>query len=384
MSAPRWDVPVAMNKVEVRLVGQLKRTGKLFGFLREHRREIVSVEFEDELREMYRDNGAGKEALPPAMLAMVVVMQAYTGVSDSEAVERALYDARWQLVLGALGAETRPFSQGALRAFRERLIAHEMDRRLLERTAEFARSSKGFDSKKLPKVLRVAVDSRPLAGAGRVEDSINLLARAGRQLLVCGAMLARLDLDELAKKLKVELLLGSSVKAALDVDWTDEEERSDALRTLLEALDAAERWVRKRFGPEADKSPLVEHLEMLTRLRAQDIDPEPQMEAAQGFATVLPRTASSQSVMLRCDTDERARARLSTDTRRTSLPRLTTTSSWPRPCFRPTARRAKVWMPCGKTLAESFSSRPSENCMSTAPTSKPLWRSRWQPMASRS
>jgi hypothetical protein len=235
----------------------------------------MSASFEDELCAMYRDSGAGKEPLPPAMLAMVLVMQAYTGVSDAEAVERARFDARWQLVLGVLGAQTRPFSQGALCAFRDRLIAHDMDRRLLERTAEFARSSRGFDSKKLPKVLRLAVDSRPLAGAGRVEDSVNLLARAGRQLLVCGAMLARIDLDELAKRLKVELFLASSIKAALDVDWTDDEQRSEALRALLAALDTVERWVRKRFGAEAEKSPLVEHLEMVARLRAQDIDPEP-------------------------------------------------------------------------------------------------------------
>jgi hypothetical protein len=48
------------------------------------------------------------------------------------AVENATVDLRWQLVLGCLGAERAPFSHGALVAFRERLIAHDFDKRLLD------------------------------------------------------------------------------------------------------------------------------------------------------------------------------------------------------------------------------------------------------------
>jgi len=55
-----------------------------------------------------------------------------------------------------------------------------MDRRLLERTVALASSTKAFDAKKLPKTLRLAIDSMPLEGAGRVEDTINLLAHAAR------------------------------------------------------------------------------------------------------------------------------------------------------------------------------------------------------------
>jgi len=59
--------------------------------------------------------------------------------------------------------DTPAFSQGGLQQFRERLIRHEMDRRVLERTVELARQARAFDWKKLPKSVRVAVDSRPLA-----------------------------------------------------------------------------------------------------------------------------------------------------------------------------------------------------------------------------
>ena len=76
-----------------------------------------------------------------------------------------------------------PFSQGALPAFRQRLIAHEMDRRLLERTIELARQTSAFDWKKLPKALRVAGRFASPDGAGSVEDTFNLLAHVARKVL---------------------------------------------------------------------------------------------------------------------------------------------------------------------------------------------------------
>jgi hypothetical protein len=69
-----------------------------------------------------------------------------------------------------------------LQEFRERLIAADLDRRVLERTVELAKATQAFDHRKLPKTLRVAIDSSPLEGAGRVEDTFNLLAHAARLL----------------------------------------------------------------------------------------------------------------------------------------------------------------------------------------------------------
>lgn len=48
---------------------------------------------------MYRDTGEGKVPVPPALLAMVLLLQAYTGVSDAGAVEMTVVDTRWQMVL---------------------------------------------------------------------------------------------------------------------------------------------------------------------------------------------------------------------------------------------------------------------------------------------
>jgi hypothetical protein len=124
------------------------------------------------------------EPKPPAFLAMVLLLQGFLGVSDGDAVEMAILDLRWQMVLDCLGSTEPVFSQGALHAFRDRLIAHEMDRRLLERTVELARATKEFDWKKVPKTLRVAA---PLEGAGRVEDTINLVVHSARKVVECAA-----------------------------------------------------------------------------------------------------------------------------------------------------------------------------------------------------
>jgi hypothetical protein len=52
-----------------------------------------------------------------------------------------------------------------------------MDRRLIERTIEVARQAGAFGVSP----LRAALDSSPLWGAGRVEDTYNLLGHVLRQ-----------------------------------------------------------------------------------------------------------------------------------------------------------------------------------------------------------
>jgi hypothetical protein len=275
MTAPRWTPTVEISKKEERVMRRLTRNGKFFAFARAARHEVFDDAFQDELGAMYRETGEGKEPVPPALLAMATLLQAYAGVSDVEAVDRATFDARWQMVLGVLGEGEPPFSQGALSAFRERLIKHEMDRRLLERTVEFARRSKGFDFKKLPKSLRLAVDSRPLVGAGRVEDTVNLLGRAARQALLSAAVLAEVNVEDLAEEIGGGLLLESSVKAGLDADWSDPKQKASAMRRLLRTIEALEKYIREELAEFVDVPPLVEQLATLAKLREQNLDPEP-------------------------------------------------------------------------------------------------------------
>lgn len=275
VSVPRWSPSSEISRREKMLLQRLDKHRKLFGFLREHRLDLFDDVFQDELAGMYRDTDEGKEPVAPALLAMALLLQAYTGASDREAVELTLVDARWQMVLGVFGAEEPAFSQGALQRFRERLIAHDMDRRLLERTVELAKKTRGFDFKKLPKTIRLAVDSRPLSGAGRVEDTFNLLGHAARKLLECAAAIGGIEPAALAKEVDAPALAASSVKRGLDIDWNDPEQKAEAIGLLVAQIGRLEAWVRDKLGQRAELPPLSEQLATLARLREQDLEPDP-------------------------------------------------------------------------------------------------------------
>jgi hypothetical protein len=275
MTILTWTPDARLSKKEELLMKRLRRTKKLFGFLREYRLQIFDGAFQEELASMYRGTGAGKVAVAPALMAMATLLQGYVGASDAEAVELTVVDLRWQMVLDVLGAEEPAFSQGTFHDFRHRLIRSDLDRRLLERTAEVALSTKAFDAKKLPKTLRVAIDSAPLEGAGRVEDTINLLAHAARQVLECVASLLRSSSERVARQARTPLLVASSVKRALDVDWTSAGAKKEALQLLLEELDRLEAWVAARLPNEVTEPPLREHLATLRQIRGQDLEPDP-------------------------------------------------------------------------------------------------------------
>jgi len=275
MAIQHWHPSEKISKYEEILLKSVRRTKKLFGFLRRHRREIFNDKFQDELAGMYRDTGAGSEPVTPALMAMATLLQGYVGSSDAETVQLTVVDLRWQLVLGCLGAEETAFSQGAFQSFRDRMIEHDMDRRILERTAEVARQTKEFDWKKLPKDLRVAIDSSPLEGAGRVEDTFNLLGHAASKVVNCAAAMLGWKPDQVAKKAGIPVLLATSVKAGLDIEWSDPDAKVEALDTLVNQLDSLEAWLSKKLPEEVNRPPLRDHVDTLKQIRSQDLEPDP-------------------------------------------------------------------------------------------------------------
>jgi len=149
-------------------------------------------------------------------------------------------------------------------------IASEMDRRLLERTVQIARKTKGFCWKKLPKDLHVAVDSRPFEGAGRVEDTFNLLGHAARKLVQCASEIAGVSADVICHKAGIPLLLSPSIKAGLDINWNDPQQKDQAIDVLAEQVTSLNDWLEKqRF---AMSEPLKPYIEALAQVRKQDLE----------------------------------------------------------------------------------------------------------------
>jgi IS5 family transposase len=200
-----------------------------------------------------------------------VLLQAAFGVSDEDAVEFAEMDRRWQMVLGTLGEKGAPFSQGTLFNFRTRLIAHDMDRRLLERTVELARRTGDFGAK----ALRAAFDASPLAGAGRVEDTFNLIGHAALEVLRTVAARLNVPVEEAATQAGIPILNATSVKVALDIDWDDAKQKKAALETLLAQVRALLAFVERELSAEATRPPLSEELATLHQVMGQDLEPDP-------------------------------------------------------------------------------------------------------------
>lgn len=275
MAIERWNPSKVYTAQEKFLLKRLKRVKKLFAFLRNHRHELFDDQFQDELEVMYRDTGAGKEPVCPALMAMATILAGYAGASDAEAVELTVVDLRWQLVLGRLGATEPAFSQGAFQDFRQRMIRTGMDRRLVERTVEWARRTKEFDYRQLPGLVRVAMDSSPLEGAGRVEDTLNLLGHAARDVVRDIAALLRCSPEDVCRKARILVLLHASVKAGLDRDWTTSWATKDAVNELVKQVQNLERWVRRQLPEELAKEPLQGSLATLDRILEQDIEPDP-------------------------------------------------------------------------------------------------------------
>ena len=122
-----WHPPVEPSSLEQMIILRIKRA-KLFVFLRYHRHELFDDAFQEELATLYAPSSRGQPPIAPAQLALAIILQAYTGVSDDEVIEATLMDRRWQLVLDCLDTKQAPFGKGTLVAFRKRLIEAQMDR----------------------------------------------------------------------------------------------------------------------------------------------------------------------------------------------------------------------------------------------------------------
>jgi hypothetical protein len=140
-----------------------------------------------------------------------------------------------------------------------------MDRRLIERTIEMASQSQAFG----PRALRAALDSSPLWGAGRVEDTYNLLGHTIKKVMRVVADQQGREMVEVATEAGAGLVCESSLKAALDRDWDQQIEKHKALTLVLNVLRAVETWVQTLQQEDAQLAQLS--LSIAQQVKAQDM-----------------------------------------------------------------------------------------------------------------
>src|SRR4029079_11220071 len=209
-----WHPPIEISERESLIIKRIKRA-KLFTFLRLNRSFIFNDEFQEELATIFKDSTVGQGPVPPAQLALAIILQAYLGISDDEVIEEMLMDQRWQLVLDCLNCESPPFSKATLVRFSKGLIKKELDHRLIDRTVALAKQKGGFGSSQ----LKAALDASPLWGAGKGEDTYNLLGHALRKAVSVIAAEQGRELAEIAEEAGAPFFKSSSLKTALDLNW---------------------------------------------------------------------------------------------------------------------------------------------------------------------
>jgi len=121
------------------------------------------------------------------------------------------------------------------------MMTHNLDRKLVDRTVELAKKSGTFGWKK----LQVALDSSPVHGAGRVEDTWNLIGRAMSTVVHSMAFAPSMEEEDVVRQAGLFVLCADSLKSALDIDWDDDDAQRKALNLLLEQVSQLQAWVAK-------------------------------------------------------------------------------------------------------------------------------------------
>jgi hypothetical protein len=155
------------------ILGERLREGSLYRLLADHGDGLFP---DDYFADLYKVSTRGRPTVPARVLATVMVLQAFEGLSDREAVERLEVDLRWQAAAGVdTGAES--FHSTVLVGERNRLRASERPRRLFEDTRVVARQAGVMRDR-----VRV-LDSTPLFDAVATQDTVTQLRAAIRKLL---------------------------------------------------------------------------------------------------------------------------------------------------------------------------------------------------------
>lgn len=266
-----WLGDTEQTGLEQRIIKRCAKR-RVFVFLRELRHRIFDEPMQARLGAAYAGMVRGKERIPPAQLAMALLLQAALDVPDHEVVELTVMDRRWQMVLGCLGAEEPLFAQGTLYNFRQRMIEHGLDQVMFDKTVALARETGGFSATH----LRAAFDASPLWGAGRVEDTFNLIGRAAMHVVrTAAARLAR-PFEEVAAEAGIPVVAATSIKTGLDIDWDDPDARKTGLTKLLTQVQSLGRWLDRELKEQLTQPPLEEQWKLVQKLIAQDTEPDPE------------------------------------------------------------------------------------------------------------
>jgi DDE family transposase/transposase-like protein DUF772 len=155
------------------LLGDRLREGSIYRLLADHGQVMFSDEY---FADLYAESARGRPTVPARVVATVMLLQSFEGLSDREATDRLEVDLRWQAAAG-VDAGYRAFHPTVLVGMRNKLRASARPRRLFEDTKVVARQTGAM------KLRARVLDSTPVLDAVATQDTVTQLRAAIRKVL---------------------------------------------------------------------------------------------------------------------------------------------------------------------------------------------------------
>jgi hypothetical protein len=147
--------------------------GSFYALLAEHGDRIVR---DEDFADCYASR-MGRPSIPPSLLAMVMLLQHRTGLSDEAAMEAVRWDLRWKIALG-LPVDHDGWHPTSLTYFRARLLLHGKEGVALENTLRVAEELGLLEG-----AVEQVIDSTPMLGAAATQDTVRLVRHGVKGLL---------------------------------------------------------------------------------------------------------------------------------------------------------------------------------------------------------
>lgn len=209
---------------------------------------------DDMFADLYKTTG--RRSVPPQIVATVMLLQRWHGLSDREAVAAFQFDMRWKYACGGLDVDYPGFAHTVLVYTRARLAASDRPRRIFEVTLEAAREAGVVSAKRV-------LDSTPLYDAVATQDTVTMIRSAIRRLLA----VADTDLET---SLRAVLARDDDYASAGKpiCDWDDADARADLVAGLAADAHGCLAMLDGRHLTEA----MVEIGELLATVVGQDLE----------------------------------------------------------------------------------------------------------------
>ena len=238
------------------ILGDRLKEGSIYRLLADHGHEMFP---DDYFADLYSDSAKGRPTIAARVMATVMLLQSFEGLSDREATDRLEVDLRWQAACGVdVGAES--FHPTNLVGQRNRLRASARPRRLFEDTKVVAKETGAMKGR-----ARV-LDSTPVFDAVATEDTVTQLRAAIRKLL--GA------LDQvgspLADKVRAALVRDDdyATPGKPPCEWDDK----GAREALVDALVHDALFALDALDGEVTPAPVRPALDLLALVAGQDTE----------------------------------------------------------------------------------------------------------------